>query len=80
MRSGSVRSWSTTVPGFGAWPGSVTEPAEDPYGNQRFAIKLATTVDRTHFDLNWNMPLPTGQPALSNDVRILGDLYFVKAA
>ena len=63
-----------------ALAGSVTEPAEDPYGNQRFAIKLATTVDRTHFDLNWNMPLPTGQPALSNDVRILGDLYFVKAA
>jgi polyisoprenoid-binding protein YceI len=63
-----------------ALAGSATEPAEDPYGNQRFAIKLATTVDRTHFDLNWNMPLPTGQPALSNDVRILGDLYFVKAA
>jgi polyisoprenoid-binding protein YceI len=63
-----------------ALAGSVTEPAKDPYGNQRFAIKLATTVDRTDFDLNWNMPLPTGQPALSNDVRILGDLYFVKAA
>jgi polyisoprenoid-binding protein YceI len=63
-----------------ALAGSATEPAEDPYGNQRFALKLATTVDRTHFDLNWNMPLPTGQPALSNDVRILGDLYFVKAA
>ena len=63
-----------------ALAGSATESAEDPYGNQRFAIKLATTVDRTHFDLNWNMPLPTGQPALSNDVRILGDLYFVKAA
>jgi polyisoprenoid-binding protein YceI len=63
-----------------ALAGSATEPAEDAFGNQRFAIKLATTVDRTHFDLNWNLPLPTGQPALSNDVRILGDLYFVKAA
>jgi polyisoprenoid-binding protein YceI len=63
-----------------ALAGSATEPAEDAFGNQRLAIKLATTVDRTHFDLNWNLPLPTGQPALSNDVRILGDLYFVKAA
>jgi polyisoprenoid-binding protein YceI len=63
-----------------ALAGSATEPAEDAFGNQRFAIKLATMVDRTHFDLNWNLPLPTGQPALSNDVRILGDLYFVKAA
>jgi polyisoprenoid-binding protein YceI len=63
-----------------ALAGTATAPAEDAFGNQRFAIKLATTVDRTDFDLNWNMPLPTGQPALSNDVRILGDLYFVKAA
>jgi polyisoprenoid-binding protein YceI len=63
-----------------ALAGSATEPAQDAFGNQRFAIKLATTVDRTDFDLNWNLPLPTGQPALSNDVRILGDLYFVKAA
>jgi polyisoprenoid-binding protein YceI len=59
--------------------GTVTPPMADPYGNERLAIKLATTVDRTDFGLNWNMPLPTGQPALANDVRIVGDLYFVKA-
>jgi polyisoprenoid-binding protein YceI len=39
---------------------------------------VSTTVDRTRFGLNWNMPLPTGQPALSNDVTIIGDLQFVK--
>jgi polyisoprenoid-binding protein YceI len=63
-----------------ALAGSATAPAADPYGNERFAVKVATTVDRTDFGLNWNMSLPTGQPALANDVRILGDLYFVKAA
>jgi polyisoprenoid-binding protein YceI len=63
-----------------ALAGSATAPATDAFGNERFAVKLATTVDRTDFDLNWNMPLPTGQPALANDVRIVGDLYFVQAA
>jgi polyisoprenoid-binding protein YceI len=63
-----------------ALAGRVVPPMADPYGNERIGIKLTTTVDRTEFGLNWNMPLPTGQPALANDVRIVGDLYFVKAA
>jgi len=62
-----------------ALAGKVTPPIADPYGNERVGIKLTTTVDRTEFGLNWNLPLPTGQPALANDVRIVGDLYFVKA-
>ena len=63
-----------------ALAGTVAPPMEDPYGNERIGIKVATTVDRTEFGLNWNMPLPTGQPALANEVRIVGDLYFVKDA
>jgi polyisoprenoid-binding protein YceI len=59
--------------------GTVTPPIADAYGNERIAIKLATTVDRTEFGINWNTPLPTGQLVLANDVRIVGDLYFVKA-
>ena len=63
-----------------ALAGRVTPPMADYAGNERVGIKLTTTVDRTEFGVNWNMPLPTGQPALANDVRIVGDLYFVKAA
>jgi polyisoprenoid-binding protein YceI len=63
-----------------ALAGSATPPAIDAFGNERFAVKIATTVDRIEFGLNWNMPLPTGQPALANDVRNVGDLYFVQAA
>jgi polyisoprenoid-binding protein YceI len=59
--------------------GAVTPPVADPYGNERIAIKLSTIVDRTEFDMNWNVPLPTGQPALANEVQIIADLYFVKA-
>jgi polyisoprenoid-binding protein YceI len=62
-----------------ALAGTVTPPLEDYTGNQRIGIKVATTVDRTEFGVDWNLPLPTGQPALANDVQIIGDLYFVKA-
>ena len=62
-----------------ALAGTVTPPLADYTDNERIGIKLTTTVDRTEFGVNWNMPLPTGQPALANEVRIIGDLYFVKA-
>jgi polyisoprenoid-binding protein YceI len=51
----------------------------DPYGKERIGLKVATTVDRTDFGVSWNAPLPSGDPALSNDVTIVGDLHFVKA-
>jgi polyisoprenoid-binding protein YceI len=59
--------------------GTVAGPMTDGYGNERIGLKVATTIDRTDFGVNWNTPLPTGQQALSNDVTIIGDLYFVKA-
>ena len=42
-------------------------------------LKLETTVDRTKFGLNWNNPLPNGQPSLANDVTLSAELYLVKA-
>jgi polyisoprenoid-binding protein YceI len=62
-----------------ALAGTVTPPLADYAGNERIVIKLTTTVDRTDFGVDWNAPLPTGEPALANEVRIIGDLYFVKA-
>src|SRR6266516_7471524 len=41
---------------------TIGEPADDPYGGVRFSLKLATTIDRTQFGLNWNNPLPNGEP------------------
>jgi polyisoprenoid-binding protein YceI len=60
--------------------GSVTEPMADPYGNTRFGLKLETTVDRTKFGINWNNPLPSGEPALQNDVKLVAELQFVQEA
>jgi polyisoprenoid-binding protein YceI len=58
--------------------GTITDPAEDPYGNTRIGLDLSTTVDRTEFGLNWNNPLPSGEPALADEVTLTANLYFVK--
>jgi len=59
--------------------GTITEPAEDPYGGVRFGLRLETTIDRTAFGLTWNNPLPNGEPSLANDVALNAELYLVKA-
>lgn len=60
--------------------GTIADPMTDAFGRDRVNIKLETTVDRTEFGLNWNMPLPNGQPALQNDVTLVAELYFVQEA
>ena len=59
--------------------GTISEPVEDAYGNDRVGLTLETTIDRTRFGLNWNLPLPNGKPALANDVKLTAELYLVKA-
>jgi len=60
--------------------GTIAGPMTDGFGNERVNVQLETTVDRTEFGLNWNMPLPTGQPALQNEVKLVAELYFVREA
>ena len=59
--------------------GTIGEPLTDAYGRERLALRLEGAIDRTDFGLNWNIPLPTGEPALSNEVRLAAQLYLVKA-
>jgi polyisoprenoid-binding protein YceI len=60
--------------------GVITEPFEDPFGGTRFGLKLEATVDRDKFGVSWNNPLPSGEPALSNEVTIIADLQLSKQA
>src|SRR5262245_43680146 len=57
--------------------GTIADPIQDAYGNDRIGLTLETTVDRTDFGLNWNVPLPNGKPALANDVQLTAELYLV---
>jgi polyisoprenoid-binding protein YceI len=57
--------------------GTIVGPAVDHFGKTRVGLKLETVIDRTQFDMNWNMPLPNGEPALSNEVTLTADLTLV---
>lgn len=59
--------------------GTVSEPITDPYGRERIGLLLEGAVDRTAFGLAWNNPLPSGEPALANEVRLTAELYLVRA-
>jgi polyisoprenoid-binding protein YceI len=59
--------------------GTINGPAVDHFGTTRVGFKLQTVVDRTQFEIKWNMPLPNGEPALSNEVTLKADLTLVQA-
>jgi polyisoprenoid-binding protein YceI len=58
--------------------GQISDPMADPYGGDRFGLKLEAVVARDRFGMSWNNPLPSGEPALSNEVTITADLQLSK--
>jgi polyisoprenoid-binding protein YceI len=60
--------------------GVIGDPIEDPYGGQRFGLKLEAKIDRTKFGINWNNPLPSGEPALADVVTLIADVQLSKQA
>jgi polyisoprenoid-binding protein YceI len=58
--------------------GKITDPFSDPFGNERFGLRLEAKIDRTKFGISWNNPLPSGEHALSNAVTLIADLQFVQ--
>jgi polyisoprenoid-binding protein YceI len=59
--------------------GVLVAPHEDPWGNTRLGVTLEASVDRSHFGITWNNPLPKGGLALANDVKLHVDLQLVQA-
>ncbi|MFL5981725.1 MAG: YceI family protein, partial [Gaiellaceae bacterium] len=60
--------------------GKIAGPITDAYGRERINLNVSTSVDRTDFGLNWNVPLPNGEPALANEVKLVAELYLVQEA
>ncbi len=58
--------------------GVISDPIKDPFGGERFGLKLEAKIDRTAFGVTWNNPLPSGEPALSNEVTLIADLQLSK--
>lgn len=51
---------------------------EDPYGSVRSAIELSATVDRRHWDISWQAPLPKGGDVLGYEVALSAHVELVK--
>ncbi len=60
--------------------GTIAGPLTDAYNRERVTLDLSGKVDRTAFGIEWNMPLPSGEQALENEVDLSAQLYFIKAA
>ena len=51
----------------------------DPWGNTKAGFSFEGKIKRSDFGLNWNAALETGGVMVSDEVKIAGDLQFVKA-
>jgi polyisoprenoid-binding protein YceI len=72
----TIKGITRPVTATGTW----TEPASDAFGGTRGHLNLDAVVDRTEFDMNWNLPLPSGGQALANEVTISVELSLVEQA
>ena len=70
----TIKGITRPVEAAGTW----TEPAADAFGNTRGHLHLEAVVDRTQWDMNWNMALPSGGNVLENDVTLTVDLSLVE--
>lgn len=52
---------------------------KDPWGNIKAGFSFEGKLKRSDFGLNWNAALETGGVLVSDEVKIAGDLQFVKA-
>jgi polyisoprenoid-binding protein YceI len=54
--------------------------ATDPWGNTKAGFTLSGKINRSEFGLTWNAALETGGVMVSEEVKIVGELQFVKGA
>jgi polyisoprenoid-binding protein YceI len=51
---------------------------KDPWGNQKAGFTIKGKINRKDWGLNWNALLETGGVLVSDEVRIHGDLQFLR--
>jgi polyisoprenoid-binding protein YceI len=60
--------------------GTLTPPLVDAFGRERIGLVLSSTVNRHDFGVSYSMPLPSGEPAIGDEVTIVAELYFIREA
>ena len=71
-----IKGIARPVTAAGTW----IAPAADAFGSTRGHLNLEAVVDRTEFDMNWNMPLPSGGNVLANEVTLTVELSLIEQA
>lgn len=51
---------------------------KDPWGNEKAGFSVEGKINRKDWGLNWNAALETGGVLVSNEVKISGEIQFVK--
>lgn len=51
---------------------------KDPWGNEKAGFSINGKINRKDWGLNWNAALETGGVLVSEDVKIAGEVQFVK--
>ena len=51
---------------------------KDPWGNEKAGLSISGKINRKDWGLNWNAALETGDILVSEDVKIYGEIQFVK--
>lgn len=54
--------------------------AKDPWGNEKAGFSISGKFNRKDWGLNWNAALEAGGVMVSEEVRIAGEVQFVKQA
>jgi polyisoprenoid-binding protein YceI len=70
----TIKGITKPIEATGTW----TAPAADAFGNSRGHLNLEAVIDRTDWDMNWNMALPAGGNVLANDVTLTVDVSLVE--
>jgi polyisoprenoid-binding protein YceI len=52
---------------------------KDPWGNEKAGFSLSGKINRKDWGLNWNATLETGGLLVSDEVKIQGEVQFVRA-
>jgi len=71
MIHGVTRSVTLTV-------NDVSEPSNDPWGNQRIGLSASTTINRKDFGIIWNTALDSGGVLVGDEVSIALDVQLIK--
>ncbi len=72
----TIKGITRPVEAKGTW----RAPAADAFGNTRGHLQLEAVVDRTEFEMHWNVDLPSGGKALGSEVTLTVELSLIEQA